>query len=317
MSVASEFKASASYGANNGDADGFKLARAYRKFRADNRPAVAALAKAREWVERGHPTYLREPATFGAAGDDGGRWSERPEANGLRFVGFADECAGRGIDHYGWFTYPGGDTGEVARGAVYQLPGRGGRVRFVAALRTGSGGRRGETWSDNGTDGAALVYLDRVYSEPAGDYYGNVRDYESAREAAHAADYMAKSYAEAECEYQEAWSAGQACAEAEAEAKADRETARRLIRELRELRGRLAGAEFPNACVALRGAIRTALSDMADARKKAAELRERFAPWARPSWADSYQASYGRDPFPNGNPSVDRLADAFAEGLGA
>ena len=314
MSIVSEFKASASY-CNAGDADGFKLARAYRYWRARNVAAVAALAKARADLAADRVRYLPESAKLGARCESGGRWSERPEAIGLRFVGFADECAPRGVDHYGWFTYPGGDTGEVARGAVYQLPGRKGACRFVAAIRTGSGGR-GRAWSDNGTDGSALVFLDRVYSEPAGDYYGSVRDYDSARTAAYAADGEAKSYAEAECEYQEAWAAGQECADAEAEAKADRETARRLMRELRTLRRRLAGEEFPAACVALRGAIRTALGDMRDAREKARELRERFAPWKRPAWADSYAEQYGRDPFPKGNPSVDRLAAAFAEGLG-
>lgn len=316
MSIVSEFRPAASYGANNGDAEGFKLARAYRYWRARNVAAVAALAKARADLAADRARYLPESAALGARGENGGRWTERPEACGLRFVGFADECAGRAVDHYGWFLHPGGDTGEVARGAVYQLPAaRDGRSRFVAAIRTGSGGRRGESWRDMGTDGGALLFLDSVhYGEPGGTWAAG-RDDDAAREAAHAADSEANSYAEAERDYQTAWQAGQECADAESEAKADRETARRLIRELRELRGRLAGAEFPNACIALRGAIRTALSDMAAARARAAELREEYE-WKRPAWAESYAEKYGRDPFPNGNPFAARDA-AFREGLGA
>lgn len=66
--------------------------------------------------------------TFSAYGSDSMRWIEQPESVGLRFVGYADEIIER-MRHTGWFTDNYQD--ETARGAVYQLPARDGKPRYV------------------------------------------------------------------------------------------------------------------------------------------------------------------------------------------
>jgi len=195
----------------------------------------------------------------------------------LRFVGFSDELAR--LDHTGYFLEPEGWSGEVARGAVYQLPSRDGRPVYVEAVRLGSEGKRG--WSEQcGRDGAAIVYLgERHLGERGGDEYARSRDSnESAvREAARGADSEAEILAERERDYQEAFSAGQRTAELEKEAKADKAKARELMAELRTLRRSLDPGTAPKACAALRAVIREGLETMAEKLKEAAELRGQWA----------------------------------------
>lgn len=302
---------------NAGDKAGFMAARSYRYWRARGRTASDALRLARADAEAENARY-DESAAMCAEGERGGRWCERPEAIGLRFVGFSDEILSgrRGVDHNGWFLYPDGDPGEVARGAVYQLPARGGRPVYVEALRTGEGGWR--DWRDMGEDGSALLFLnDRHLGEQGGREATG--DCDALISAARGADEEARIYAEKEREYQEAWRAGADCAEKEAEAKEERKAARELARELRAILKHVAPdrfrpSSFPAACATLRGAIRDHIRNASEAAEKARELADQFAPWTRPAWADSYQEKYGRDPFPNGNAEADRLASAFAEG---
>src|SRR5690606_9843007 len=61
------------------------------------------------------------------------RWCEDTKDAGLRFVGFADELAPRAIMHKGWYANLDG-SGEVYRGAVWQLPARGGQCIYVAGF---------------------------------------------------------------------------------------------------------------------------------------------------------------------------------------
>lgn len=317
MSIVSEYPAANAW-RNNGDAEGFKLARAYRYHRArlahfEGRPphalasdkrmryrapigATAALALAKADIAAGLARYpVTDASKPGAPGERGGRWIESPEAAGFRFVGFSDECGGRSfrrVDHNGWYCDSSGD-GMLARGAVYQMPSRGGRSVYVEALRTGEL-RKGDAWGDMGEHGSACLFLASLhYGEPG----GRDCDTEPAMlDAASGADREAELYAEREREYQEAFAAGQACAEAETAYKVNRADARRIVRELRDVRRELRGRPFPTLCDALRSAIRTYLESAVAARDKAATLR---SDWG--GFAGTWRA---------------HLSEAFAEGLG-
>lgn len=245
MTIASEYRAAAGH-KNNGDAEGFKLARAYRATRRrligkgfDASPA-RCLSIARADVARGATFYGEPDAKAGAPGERGGRWMERPEALGLRFVGFSDEIGGRSfrrVDHTGWFLMPDGDGGEVARGCVYQLPARNGQAVYVEALRTGGQDRDG-AWRDMGTQGGAYVFLGERH---LGERGGADCDTEPAMlDAASGADDEARIYAEKEREYQESYAAGQAAGEAD---EAAAEARRALLALLADIRARFIPAE--------------------------------------------------------------------------
>jgi hypothetical protein len=301
MSIVSEYRAAAGW-KNNGDAEGFKLARAYRATRARmlsrgfNASPSRCLQIARDDVARGAAFYPPADLRPGAAGERGGRWCASPEALGFRLVGFADECGGRHfrrVEHSGWYLSPhGDDSAGLARGAVYQLPSRGGRSVYVEALRTGESGDSG--WQDMGESGSAMLFLNCLhYGEPG----GRDCDTEPAMlDAASGADQEARFYAEREREWQEAHAAGRDCAEADATATSERAEARRLVRELRDVRRELNGRPFPTLCAALRSAIRLHLERACTAREKAADLRRDWS-----GFAGTFRA---------------HLSEAFAEGLG-
>lgn len=138
--------------------------------------------------------YRRDPRTpiFGAwLTDSRGRrtserWCEDTVDAGLRFVGFADELAPRSIQHKGWYTHP-YDSGEVYRGAVWQLPARNGECLYVAGF------------VDPYNEGAALIDFDTIRGEPDND--------DIKAKAAYRADAIARIHAEHEREYQEKWEA--------------------------------------------------------------------------------------------------------------
>jgi hypothetical protein len=295
MSIASEYRAAAGY-KNNGDAEGFKLARAYRATRArlmlrgyDASPA-RCLSIARADVARGQAFYPPADLRPGAVTERGGRWCASPEALGFRFVGFADEIGGRTfrrVDHSGWYLMPDSDAGGVARGCVYQLPARGGRSVYVEALRTGENTDSG--WADMGEHGSALLFLnDRHLGEPG----GRDCDTEPAMlDAASGADEEARIYAEREREWQEANAAGRDCAEADARAISERAEARRLIRDFRRV-----GTSVQPFRDVIRAAIRQHIESAVEACEKARTLR---SDWA--GFAGTYRA---------------HLSEAFAEGLG-
>lgn len=293
----------------NGEPEGEALARAYRYWRGKGRPAVEAVQKAitdsankaSRWPERGLASYGNRP------NERGGRWIESPEQAGLRFVGFSDKLAS--LRHTGHCLLPDGDGGEVARGAVYQLPARDGRPVYVEAVRLGSDGKRG--WSEQcGRDGAAIVYLgERHLGERGGDENARSRDCnESAvREAARGADSEAEILAERERDYQEAMEAGRKCGELEAEAAAEKTKARELMGELRTLRRSLDPGTAPKACAALRAVIREGLETMAEKLKEAAELRGHY---------DSPRVFGSRALHIDLNGEPNELRSAFREGLG-
>jgi len=275
--------------------EGFAEARAYRFYRVDcGEPAAEALRLAREakaagrrvpYPTRGAASYQNKP------NDRGGRWIERPDLAGLRFVGFADKLASR-IRHTGWFLYPEGDPADVTRGAVYQLPSRDGRPVYVEGHVTGESTRDGfREQSTGGRDEsrfAAVIYLGSLhYGERGGDQYRSTDDCESAvRDAAYGADREAEVYAEAEREYQEAWQLGQQAAQAVEEAAGLRETVRR---NLAEMRGLAINAPSDQRAT-LRGCIRRDLAAARELYSTAAALwREHGEPvtW-RPELADAF-----------------------------
>ena len=259
-------------------------------------PAVDAVARARADLAAGTRRYAPESGLASyqnQPNERGGRWIERPDLAGLRFVGFADKLAGLG--HTGWFQYPGGDPGDVYRAAVYRMAGRGGRSVYVEAYVSGEDTRGGfrET-STNGTDESrfpAVVFLNARHMGEPGGAEGAEGDDSAMRSAAYGADREAELSAERERDYQESYQHGRDAADAIEEAKAERADARALMRELRGL-----AALPPAVCAELRASIAGKLR----------RARRRYAK-AAALWAE------------HGEPVTWRpdLADAFADAAGA
>lgn len=210
-------------------------------------------------------------------------------ALGLRQVGTAEEVSrkegSRRVENTGW--YVDSYQSETVQGFVLQLPARSGRPQYVAAVQ----------WSDR--DGVT-VWPNRMT--------------ESALDAAAWADQEAERIGEEEREYSAAYESGRRYAELMAEARETRKERRALHKALRAERIAALRAGLtpsPIVCAALREKLESLYREGRAAYDKAAKLLDEHAPWQRPAWADSYQVQHGRDPFPNGNPSIDRVADAF------
>jgi hypothetical protein len=242
----------------------------YRYLRACGYAAHVAKARAIDWIARGNrpnsPDSLR--AWIGAPNESGARWIARPDRAGLRFVGFADEIAG--LRNRGWYCRA-DDFGETYRGAVYQLPARKGRARYVPAYREGDTGRNGRDWRDTSGDPAALLDFASICE---GDRLDSSWDTDSGkRDAARIADSIAERAAESSREYDESWQAGREFAELVESAQAARSQARELISQIRKARGDSAFcARFPAIAAALRSAIRDALETWQGDCEKAREL---------------------------------------------
>lgn len=263
------------------------IGNAYRYWRQRARPPAAAFVLARDDDDAGRSRYPRAAGNIGAE-SDGLRWIEDPAAAGLRFVGFADEIAPRAVEHRGWFIAP-ENYDEVYRGAVYRLPGRAGRARYVAGYREGSADSTGR-WSDMSGEPAARVDLRWIIEGEADD--GCALPGSAARDAAMAADEIARIAAELEREYQEAWAAG---AEYQRRGEAIEE-ARGFARELlAEIKGaRRAVPEHGAICRTLREKLGALRRDILESRVRRAELLAGHA-HMRGTWRD-------------------RLWDAFADG---
>lgn len=213
--------------------------------------------------------------------DRGGRWIERPDMAGLRFVGFSDDLVG--VDHNGWYTSADYDgDGEVMRGCVYQLPSRGGRPLFVEAYQVGSESRsRGFT--DTATDTAddhkrpAVIYLAERHLGAAGGYSFDADSDQACRDAARGADREAELSADSEREWREADSAGVRAGEYLAESIECRAKARELVADFRgELRERGGRPLAPAICQLARDAIRR---EIRNASKAAANYARLVAEW--------------------------------------
>lgn len=172
------------------------LATCFRFHRQNGMRAFLALEAARTDVEK-HVDRYPSLGDIGAASEKGARFVERPAANGLRFVGYADKLAR--LNHTGWYTDR--DGSSKIRGVVYQLPARGGRAVYVAGH---------DDENNGGADfgGPALLDFSNLF---LGEVGGNEYPFEpeqAARDAAYSADSFAEREAEEEREYQAAWQAG-------------------------------------------------------------------------------------------------------------
>ena len=203
-----------------------KTADFFRAYRHRNMPAARALNLARadmaaytSHVAAGDTkaaarlarlTYF-DPPSFGWSEDKPGHaYADKPEAFGLRLVGRIIPEASRrnGIwdnrGDCGWHTNPHGDVfrdgSGLCYGLVYQLPGRNGKSRFVAAYEFG------------GIDGGPLFDLSDIREHDTREYGygGDVTDFAYDTGICSAADDMARDAAETEREYQTAWAAGSA-----------------------------------------------------------------------------------------------------------
>jgi hypothetical protein len=121
--------------------------------------------------------------------DQSGRFFDSKRDVPMRLVGFSDDIVK--LRHKGWFT--GSEFfQDKMRGAVFQMPGRNGMSRFVAAYHESA-------------TGGFLIDLSTVYES---DDSERADEHQGARDAAHAGNGMAERAAEAEREYQDAWRAG-------------------------------------------------------------------------------------------------------------
>lgn len=272
----------------------------FRRYRARGYGATEAKTLALRWIAQGRDYWgLPDRAAYiGKANESGERWIDNPESAGLRFVGFADEIAG--LRHTGWHTVPHGD-GELMRGAVYQLPARKGRARYVPAYRIGNESRRNGRaigWQDMaGPHGAFLALGDIREGERLESSYD---DDSAKRDAAFTADSMAEHAAERAREYDDAWQAGQQFADLMESAQQARSQARELIGDIRRARGDSGFCErFPSIGAALRSAIRDSLESWQAERKEACELWDEYSLTRRSAEHDA---------------RARELAGAFAEG---
>ncbi len=172
------------------------------------------------------------------------RWIENASC-GLRLVGFADEI-GR-LNHKGWYTEDDGDSGEVYRGIVYQLPSRKGKTLFVYG------------YADPNNDDCALLSFDPE---------------ETKEEAARAADRFAEIFADNEREYQRAWQAGRRYEDLDESVKDMRSEALHICAEIRQSR-RLA-TSAPTICRVLRDKVHSLYRQIQKARKERKTLLDDY-----------------------------------------
>lgn len=223
--------------------------------------AAAMLARARAEVAEGKPRRYTGAAThYARKASNEPFFVEDPASVGLRQVGFSDEVAkaygSRSIQHQGWYSDAFQD--ETYRGAVFQLPARDGRERFLAAYAQGDG------W---------IIDPSQVFSETTRtDTQTDVCDLDSALEAARSADQMAEREAAKEREYQEAWQAGARWNELGDEIKAARRGALTILRE----RKRLAAADLPASRDAVCDHVRRLIEHIAEMRDERRKLTQDF-----------------------------------------
>lgn len=221
--------------------------------------ATRALELARADIAAGKPRKhypliggMRGGADF-KIGSDSVFWCERP-ADYLRSLGFVDEMSDEGrmrgycIDHKGWFLDDDFQD-EVARGVVFQLPGKNGKPRYIGGV------------ADPCNDGPAILSLEI---------------FDDKTDAAHSADELARIYADNEKDYRRASNAGNHFVELGQEADSLRTRIIQLGAERRALRAKLSPLQFPAACKALADAIRHAYAGIVAAREERAELESNF-----------------------------------------
>lgn len=199
---------------------------------------------------------------------------------GLRLVGRVEtesyggsRCWNSSADQSvgGWYADPYSDVFKdgtgLCWGEVYQLPSRNGQAQFVAGYRFG------------GTDGGPTIDFGTVYTSNDHDSYEGAQGMKAAREAAYAADELARIAAEHKREYQTAWQAGSQWAILGEEIAAERKETLELLAERKAAKARFAAAGIPfdsrewkRSCATLIGAIKTALARIQELRTERADL---------------------------------------------
>lgn len=268
------------------------------------RAAVAAVSKVRRYAPTAPAlTYQARDESSPARSRERLAYVEKPEAFGLRFVGRVtpESHGGRTWDtreSCGWYTYPHGDVFKdgtgLCFGVVYQLPARDGCARFVAGYEFG------------GQDGGPCLDLGNVYtSESARGLncsYEGAQGHDDARDAAWAADSMAKRAAEREREYQTAWALGNVYAEARQEVTEARTAALALLKERRAAMTE-AGANLPAICRAIRDSVAGYVETIRDARERMAKALKGDGPdglcvYMGPDEKAAFCDAAGLDSFP-------------------
>lgn len=244
-----------------------KLLEAFRYHRAlygadTPKRAVGALIDARRDLAAGKDRFYSATSSAAGAPFNVGRsvcrWIERPADLGLRLVGFADEVAKRAVDHKGWFLDDDFQD-EVARGVVFQLPGRDGKPIYVHGL------------ADPFNDGPAVVCFEMTDDE---------------KDAALSADEVARMYAENERDYRRASNARARFDELAEDIEAARRKALALISSLKAARARIADAAGLEAlCESIREKVADLRDSIRDARAERARLQSDFGREA--AWNDA------------------------------
>lgn len=234
---------------------------------------------------------------------------EKPERVGLRHVGNveAESYGGRDCfsrrDSGGWYTDPAGDVFKdgsgLAWGVVYQLPGRKGMARFVAGYVIGGCGDNNPTL-DFGT-----IYECSTRDHWSGGYSRDEID--AARDAARAADQMAKHAAESEREYKAAWQAGNRYSDLGDEIAQSRAEIKESISLFRQLRRDLGAAavdtsKYGKLCAIIRGDVAGERASIDKARQERRKLAE---------------GDYIAEWLPGFYTGDSHMRDAFNEGAGA
>ncbi|RNJ49381.1 hypothetical protein D1O30_06975 [Methylocystis hirsuta] len=192
-------------------------------------------------------------------------WIENTESAGLRFVDHADKICD-GIRHQGWYTDDDGISGEVLRGAVWQLPARRGVARYIAGYK------------DPNNKGAAFVDLDIISFAPAASLsrLGDLANESAKHDAARRADSIAERNAKRERDYNAEFHAGSEWSDMAEQITRIRQETLALLRELRPLR-HAATIEVPTICKHLRRDIESGLAEIHKLRRRRAEI---FDEWS-------------------------------------
>lgn len=231
--------------------------------------AARALELAIPYALRPHTVH--PPQWYGPRGMAGQAWQESGDSVrwldghsylGLRLVGYADELPGGPRDHTGWFADY--DQSETLRGAVWQLPGRKGRARFVYGYVEFEG--RHEMNPGSGAVCVSdILSVDRTGEDSMWD---DQTDSDECREAARYADGMAESAAETRRDDREAYNAGRDAAESHGEAIEARRALLPLMAEMRAIRKSPFTPASPvgRVCAALREEVQSTLETISEKR---------------------------------------------------
>ena len=259
----------------------------------------AGIALGRVYIahRKGERIAAPKVSTWGAWGTDsrgnpsGERWLEyATSSQAIRFVGYADEIAGRSIDHTGWFLDDDGSQGETYRGAVWQLPSRGGRPVYVP----------GYVENMSGAEGGRLDFSNLQFGDVGGE--GD----DAKRAAAHAGNDLAERDAERARDYNRAYMAGSLYAQALEEAQAAKAELRDLLAERRAMRAQGMGGKAQAICRVITAKARELAFDRAALLAKAAKLiagdyaeRNLFAYWSSNDAAELQAFCEGADLTPD------------------